>query len=363
MWWIAFTSLSSTILYTEVDAEPVVPTSCENVVSTDPLPPVADGARATRPDSNRPTRVAIEFHVLDLREIDLVEGSYLFRGYIRTSWCDRRLAFDRSLVGVDEQVYTGATAADMLGKTVWYPAGFPVNRVGDLSITERILRIRHDGTIEQDMNVDVSLASHFDLRRFPFDRQILQVQIESFVFPASQVVLVDEGGRTGFDPSLELPEWEIESAMGSVSEVSVMRSRETFSRYTLDIRIARKPGFYLWKVFLPLVIIVALSWSIFWMPDERFAQRSRITSTGVLTIVAYQFAFGSDLPRIGYLTLLDKAMILSFGLLAVTMLESLMISTWQERDKGRALRTDRASRLIFPAAYVAGLLLILVSSG
>jgi len=174
---------------------------------------------------------------------------------------------------------------------------------------------------------------------------------------------VDEGGRTGFDPSLKLPEWEIESATGSVSEVSVMRSRETFSRYTLDIQIARKPGFYLWKVFLPLVIIVAMSWSIFWMPEERFAQRSRITSTGVLTIVAYQFAFGGDLPRIGYLTLLDKAMILSFGLLAVTMLESLMISTWQERDKGRALRTDRASRLIFPAAYVAGLLLILVSSG
>ncbi len=363
MWWIAITSLSSTILHREVDAEPVASTSCENVVSTDPLPPVADGARATRPDLNRPTRVAIEFHVLELREIDLVEGSYLFRGYVRTSWCDRRLAFDRSLVGVDEQVYTGATAADMLGKTVWYPAGFPVNRVGDLSITERILRIRHDGTIEQDMNIDVTLASHFDLRRFPFDRQILQVQIESFVFPASQVVLVDEGGRTGFDPSLKLPEWEIESATGSVSEVSVMRSRETFSRFTLDIRIARRPGFYLWKVFLPLVIIVAMSWSIFWMPDERFAQRSRITSTGVLTIVAYQFAFGSDLPRIGYLTLLDKAMILSFGLLAVTMLESLMISTWQERDKGRALRTDRASRLIFPAAYVAGLLLILVSSG
>ena len=363
MWWIAFTSLSSTILYSPVGAEQVAATSCENVVSIDPLPPVADGAKPTRPDLNRPTRVALGFHVLELREIDPVKGSYLFRGYVRTSWCDQRLSFDRSLAGVDERIYTGAAAADMLGKTVWYPAGFPVNRVGELSFTEQILRIRHDGTIEQDLNINVSLASHFDLHRFPFDRQTLQLQIESFVFPANQVVLVDDVARTGFEPSLQLPEWEIESATGSVSEVSVMRSRETFSRYTLDIQIARKSGFYLWKVFLPLVIIVALSWSIFWMPEERFAQRSRITSTGVLTIVAYQFAFGGDLPRIGYLTLLDKTMILSFGLLAITMLESLMISTWQERDKGRALRADRASRLFFPAVYATGLLLIWVSGG
>ncbi len=140
-----------------------------------------------------------------------------------------------------------------------------------------------------------------------------------------------------------------------------MRSREAFSRYTLNIAIARRPGFYLWKVFLPLVIIVALSWSIFWMPEERFAQRSRITATGVLTIVAYQFAFGSDQPRIGYLTLIDKTMILSFGLLAVTVLESLVISPWQASHPERALRTDRMSRVAFPAFYAIGLLLIFLT--
>ena len=69
-------------------------------------------------------------------------------------------------------------------------------------------------------------------------------------------------------------------------------------------RHGRKPGFYLWKVLLPLIVIVALSWSVFWVPDERFAQRSRITATGVLTVVAYQFGFGADRPRIGYLTLM-----------------------------------------------------------
>lgn len=361
--WIAATSLSSTVLAAAAAAEQGSATSCENVASRALQSPVVDDAKPTPPNPDGPTRVGLAVHVLELREIDPIKGSYVLKGYVRTTWCDPRQAFDRAAAGADERIYIGAIAAEMLGKTMWYPGGFPVNRAGELSFTERILRIRYDGTIEQDLNLHVPLASRFDLHRFPFDQQTLQLQIESFVFSTKEVVLVDDSAGTGFDPALELPEWEIVSATGSVSEVSVMRSRETFSRYTLDIAIARNPGFYLWKAFLPLVVIVALSWSIFWMPEERFAQRSRITSTGVLTIVAYQFAFGGDLPRIGYLTLLDKAMILSFGLLAITMLESLMISSWQESDKPRALRMDRASRLVFPAVYAVGLGLILLTGG
>jgi hypothetical protein len=353
---ITLASLLATAPQASAEVESASATSCARAR---PQGPVSTQGPDSPPNLSGPTRVGAAFHVLELREIDPVQGSYLFRGYVRTSWCDRRLAFDREAEGTDERIYSGEEAGAMLGKSVWFPLGFPVNQVGELSFSERILRIRYDGTVEQDLNIFVPLSGRFDLRRFPFDRQTLQLQLESFVFPSAQVEFVDDPARTGFDSALRLPEWEIVSATGSVSEVDVMRSRERFSRYTLDIVIARKPGFYLWKVFLPMIVIVALSWSIFWMPEERFAHRSRITATGVLTIVAYQFAFAADLPRVGYLTLLDKAMILSFGLLAVTMLESLMISPWQESHPERALRTDRLSRIVFPAVYATGLLSIL----
>ncbi|MBW2382558.1 MAG: hypothetical protein JRG92_02935 [Deltaproteobacteria bacterium] len=310
------------------------------------------------PNLSGPTRIGMAFRVLEIRDIDPVQGSYSLRGYVRTSWCDRRLAFDADEQGVDERVYVGPAADARLGKTVWFPSAFPVNQVGELRVTERVLRIRHDGTIEQDMNIVVPLSTHFDLRRFPFDEQTLIMEVESFVFSAEQVVLVDDAARTGFDPSLQLPEWTLHSVVGRVADAPVMRSREPHSRYQLEIRIGRKPGFYLWKVFLPLVIIVALSWSVFWMPEEKFASRSRISATGVLTIVAYQFAFGADLPRVGYLTLLDKTMIASFGLLAVTVLESLLISPWQTTHPDRALRVDQISRLLFPGAYLVMLTLI-----
>jgi hypothetical protein len=114
---------------------------------------------------------------------------------------------------------------------------------------------------------------------------------------------------------------------------------------------------------LPLIIIVGLSWSIFWMTEERVAGRSRITATGVLTIVAYQFVVAEDLPRIAYLTLLDKLMILSFLLLAVTVVQSLVIARYQDDDMPRALRIDRASRWIFPSAYLLRIVLVMTTAG
>ncbi len=99
------------------------------------------------------------------------------------------------------------------------------------------------------------------------------------------------------------------------------------------------------------------------MTDERFSARSRISATGVLTIVAYQFVFAENLPRVGYLTLLDQVMIGSFGLLAVTVLESLLVDRANRDDPAKAIWIDHTSRWLFPAVYAAMLAAITLLAG
>ena len=50
-------------------------------------------------------------------------------------------------------------------------------------------------------------------------------------------------------------------------------------------------------------------------------------------------------------------------LLAVTVVQSLIVSRYQDDDMPRAKRIDRASRLIFPGTYVLLLVLFAVLSG
>ena len=187
--------------------------------------------------------------------------------------------------------------------------------------------------------------------------------MESYLWDHDQLQLIHDETISGFSDEISIPEWNIEAVNGHVSEVAVMRSDKPFSLYILEIEIARKPGFYLWKVFLPLIVIVALSWSVFWMTDERFSARSRISATGVLTVVAYQFIFAESLPRVGYLTLLDQVMIGSFGLLAVTVLESLLVDRANRHDPAKAIRIDHTSRWLFPAVYAVMLATIVLFAG
>ena len=60
--------------------------------------------------------------------------------------------------------------------------------------------------------------------------------------------------------------------------------------------------------------------------------------------------------------LLDKVMIVSFGLLAVTVLESLLVSR-HSRGSEVALRIDRTSRWLFPLAYVLMIVFVFLTSG
>ncbi len=315
------------------------------------LPPVTDG----------PTPVEIGFFVTELRDIDAVQGSFHYRGSVHVMWCDPRRAFDPAEAGVDERVVSGP-AADAEFERHWNPRGFPVNRIGGFEITDRVVRVRHDGAVRQDLNISVDLSTSLDLRRFPFDEQTLALDVESTTWDRDRLRFIPNADLTGFSADFELPEWRILGVESRVEEVPVLRSNVPFVRNVIEIRIARESGFYLWKGLLPLFIIVMLSWSVFWMTDEPFAGRSRISATGVLTIVAYQFVLAEGLPRVAYLTLLDKVMIASFGLLAVTVLESLIVSR-QPFGSEAAIRIDRTARWLFPLAYAGVIVIVFWTSG
>jgi hypothetical protein len=338
------------------------PGACSQVsYAPAPVPPGSDRA-SVPPNPDGPTLVGLAFFVTELRDIDAVRDEYAFRGYVRSTWCDPGLAFDPDEVGSNERVTFGALVDQELQR-MWSPSGFPVDAVGRMDVTERVLRVGHDGTVQSNMNISLRVAADFDLRRFPFDRQRLELAVESFRWSAEDLLLVADPEATGFAQDFSIPEWRIEGVGTRVESSNALRSSEPLSRLVLEINVTRRWGFYLWKILLPLVIIVALSWSIFWMTDESVAGRTRITATGVLTIVAYQFVVGEALPRIAYLTLLDKVMVVSFVLLAFTVVQSLIVARYQGSDMPRAKRIDRFSRLLFPGAYLLLLLLVVMTSG
>lgn len=291
-----------------------------------------------------PKVVDVELQLLDLPLIDTVESRYRFRAFVRFHWNDPELA------GATEQLYVDQDALDRLAK-IWWPIPVIVNQVGQIEVTRRVLRIAPDGGVEFSGLFETTMSSAFDLRRFPFDSQTLELRLESFAWGEEQLVFRSNDDSVGIDDALKLVEWEVSDAHTRVERVVRPRQHVTKSQLVMSIEIERYAGFYVWKVILPLILIVAISWSVFWMHDETFAGRTRVSITGVLTVVAYQFVLADSLPKIPYLTLLDAITTLSFTVIAATLFENLVASRWRERDEAVALAIDRTSRWAFPASY------------
>lgn len=85
-------------------------------------------------------------------------------------------------------------------------------------------------------------------------------------------------------------------------------------KFEFKIHAKRKIQYYLWKVLLPLTIIVFMSWSVFWLrPTDKV--QINIATTAVLTSIAYLFILSRFLPPISYLTIMDSFVFISLVLI------------------------------------------------
>ena len=201
----------------------------------------------------------------------------------------------------------------MLSEEVWWPSIEFVNASGGGSLDRHWLTIDADGHVAYTARFNALVTSSMHLRQFPFDSQSLYIPIESYFHPSSDVVFVVDEGSTGFDPSNSLAEWDVLSVATSVDENDYAQLGEFFgsySRFVFDIRIKRQWGFHLWKVFLPLLVIMACSWTVFWIQD--LATNVGIAFTILLTVVAFNLAIADTLPKVPYLTFMDSVMVVSY---------------------------------------------------
>ena len=318
----------------------------------------ADAPVPTHPPSGkRPIVIDVSLQITELRDIDVIGSRFAFEGYGDFRWCDPRAAFDAAAEGQDVRRFFGTSQE----APIWRMDLSVANGVGAMQVTRRLIEIRADGSIRVSGYFNTLVAKPFDLRRFPFDEQALKIQLESFTYNNELIQLVTSSDRVSYSPGLFIPEWQIKGIEAHVEPTVSVRDRVPFSRAVVTLHITRQWGFYVYKLWVPLFLIVVLSWSIFWMSEETFANRIRISITAFLTVVAYQFAIADNLPKVAYLTLMDRLMIASFVLIALSAAESLPVVVLRDSNPQRAASLDRISRWLFPLGYAGVIVGIAVS--
>ncbi|MEN0061130.1 MAG: hypothetical protein AAGA48_03215 [Myxococcota bacterium] len=302
-----------------------------------------------------PTEVGIALQVFEIAEIDPATNTFEMEGYLDLVWCDPREGFDPAVVGTDREIFLENDAERELD-FIWWPDFYFVNEVGPRRTENRELILKPNGTVEYREKFGVRLAANYDMRRFPFDQQTLEVEIESFAWSTEDLRFVLQDQIITFTDDFEIPEWSIIDVEESIKQKTEPRDQHEYSELLAEIEVRRDPGFYVTKIMLPLGIIVAISWAVFWMIGDTLADRMSVSFTGVLTSVAYQFIVSESLPRHIYDTFLDGFVLLSFLMMVFTIMENIVVNSLSLGGRDQvATRVDQASRVLFPTLYVGSL--------
>ena len=79
-----------------------------------------------------------------------------------------------------------------------------------------------------------------------------------------------------------------------------------------QVVIRRHSGFYIWKIFLPMILMASIPWAVFWYEVHDFSGQMSVPLAVMLSMVAFQLSIAKDLPRVGYTTFLDAVFLTSF---------------------------------------------------
>jgi hypothetical protein len=291
-----------------------------------------------------PTEVLAGIRMVDLTGIDDVSQTLTGDFAVFQSWTDPRLA--------------GLQGCEVPLSAIWTPSLVFVNSGRLFKVLKEEADIGPGGTVVYVQRYYGTMATYHNLRRFPFDDQTFVVTIVSLEDGEDEVVLSVNERATGRRDRLNISDWTVTGVEAEIRRQHIEATGKDASAYDFRISAHRQRQFYIWKIIVPLCLIVFMSWTVLWVNPAQFGPQIGLSATSMLTLIAFQFATTSMVPKLGYFTTLDEfttgATIIVFLALVQSLTTSYLVS--QERE-ALALRIDRLSRYVFPAVFA---LLILV---
>jgi len=294
----------------------------------------------------QPVVVAVSLRIANISEIKEVEEQFNLDGYLFADWRDPRLAY---------AAVPGAPPRTYLFGEIWTPKLDFVNEVNPRKIYDRSLNVDPDGTVHMVERTAAVLSSMFELRSFPFDTQHLLIVIHPFVPQARQIAFTLRGSdnwmSTDFGVYSSLAEWRISAASPFLHTIDV-RSIGPISEITFTLIIRRNYEFYIWKVMLPLLLMVMLSWSVFWIETFDLQNQIQVAVVTLLTVIAFALALSSELPKVPYLTFIDVYFLTCYIFVFIAMVELMTVHVARRvRGDTPGLRIRKVSRWIVPLAF------------
>jgi hypothetical protein len=204
------------------------------------------------PETSNPIPVTVGVYILNLVALDEVEQTFTCTGYLTETWNDSRRAFTPKQGESIFRYYQKSS--------IWFPFLQFDNSAAPRALSSYLLKGSTDGTITYTEKFAVKLSSNMRLRKFPFDSQDLEIVVHPFTSQADGILMSVDPSNTGISAAsyTPLPLWHT----GTVTFKKMTEAIEGGAPHyhvVFTIRVVRNSEYYIYRIFLPLSLMVAVS--------------------------------------------------------------------------------------------------------
>ena len=285
--------------------------------------------------------VEVRVYLIDIEGVDTVSQSFTANLIIVTRWKDPTLAHE------------GLTSISVPLNNIWSPRIQIINQQKLAPTLPQSAEVHPDGLVVYRQRYWGSFSQPLDLTSFPFDSQSLKVILANVGFGGERVNLIPSQS-SGISEKLTLPDWQLLGWDFVTTDFPFDDVPSDVQGMVFSLDVERDRGYFKYKVIFPLILIVMMSWLVFWIDPSLAASQISVSVTAMLTMIAYRFALAGMIPRLGFLTSLDYFVLASTLMVFLAMLEVVYTSGLSTSNKlTEARRVDRHARWIAPLVYLA----------
>ncbi len=216
------------------------------------------------------------------------------------------------------------------------------------------------------------IRSKFNLKDYPFDTQNLKItwdnmhytstNLEAVVKPQVALINPKIGAFINLDDYKSnnfLKEWTVKDVkfisefvkQKELSHENILINEQT-DQLTIQITIQRNYNYYIYKVVIPVLLILIIAWSVLWIPPKQIESRLTTSIVSLLALIAYNFVFQDDIPKLNILTSLDQYVLLSYFFCAIPIFMTVFLSRFVATNQKRAYFFNRKMRLWGGLIYI-----------
>jgi len=218
-------------------------------------------------------------------------------------------------------------------------------------------------------------------RYYPQDKLVLPITIESKNLESAKCQLVADTASyeivsekvMGVANDIEIPSFTISNSRyinnEKIYETNFgdlrFQTHLKYSRLKFEIILERKSTTFLLKILIPIILITLMAYLVFFIPAAKLEVAVGLTVTSLLSCIAVQLTLSNEIPVTGYLIASDKIFYLSYAIITLAMVQTVLTFNLQRSKKQRLIKLahkfEILARWLYPVIFTIVVFFIILA--